>query len=390
MKAVAVFPRSHELRIIEHAEPRITRPTEVKLRMLEVGVCGTDKEICNFVYGVPPVGSDYLIIGHESLGEVVEIGSQVDDLKVGDLVVTMVRRPCAHSECIPCTSGNQDFCATGDYTERGIKGQHGFMAEYVVDDAQFMCVVPPELRDFAVLVEPASIAAKALFQTIAILRRLPWFDPSRLAGPGQLSVPANKTYHALVLGAGPVGLLGAIALRNIGFDTYVYDRLPAPNPKSNLVESFGAHYVSAESVSEFAHLVGNVELIYEATGGSQLAFRAMQVLGPNSIFIFTGVPALGATSQVDTDAIMRNAVLKNQVILGTVNAGKEGFAAAIRALGVVAQRWPAAVRALITGRYPLESYRELLLGQPGGIKNVLTFEAVHASAAGASQASVQA
>ena len=383
MKAVAVFPESRELRIIEHAEPRVTRPTDVKLRMLEVGICGTDKEICSFTYGTPPVGSDYLIIGHESLGEVVEVGPQVDGLKVGDLVVTMVRRPCPHPECQPCRAGHQDFCVTGDYTERGIKGQHGFMAEYVVDDARYMCAVPPELREVGVLVEPASIAAKALFQTAAILRRLAWFDPS------ELSAPSRRPYHAAVLGAGPVGLLGALALRNVGFDTYVYDRAPAPNPKSRLVESLGATYISEERLGEFDHLLGAVELVYEASGASQLAFRAMKVLGHNSIFIFTGVPALGGANPVDTDAIMRNAVLKNQVIFGTVNAGREGFEAAIRTLGVAMRRWPMALQGLITGRYPLNAYRDLLLGQPGGIKNVLSFEAAQRPATDPARASAR-
>src|SRR5215475_9501767 len=218
MKAVAVFPHSRELALIEHEEPRITRPTEVKLRMLEVGICGTDKEICSFAYGTPPEGADYLIIGHESLGEVLEVGAAVESPRVGDLVVTTVRRPCPHAECRPCRAGHQDFCVTEDYTERGIKGLHGFMAEYVVDEAHYMNVVPRELRDIAVLVEPSTIAAKALFQTAKILQRLPWFDAN------QRGAPSERTYRALILGAGAVGLLGAVALRNLGFDTYVYDR----------------------------------------------------------------------------------------------------------------------------------------------------------------------
>lgn len=366
MKAVAVFPATREVKIIDQEEPRVAQPTEVKLRMLEVGICGTDKEICSFAYGTPPRGADYLIIGHESLGEVVEVGSAVDKPKVGDLVVTMVRRPCHHPECRACQSGHQDFCSTGDFTERGIKEKHGFLAEYVVDDARYMHVVPSHLRDIAVLVEPLTIAAKALIQTRAILQRLPWVDPQ------QPPDPRDRTFHALVLGAGAVGLLGAMALRNYGFMTYVYDRAPAPNPKSQLIESFGGIYVSEERTKEFAHLLGDIELVYEATGASQLAFRAMQVLAPNSIFIFTGVPALGASTNVDTDAIMRNAVLKNQVILGTVNAGKDEYNAAIQGLDAMSRRWPAALRTLITGRYTLDAYRDLLLGYPGGIKNVLT------------------
>ncbi|MGO8946122.1 MAG: glucose 1-dehydrogenase [Ktedonobacterales bacterium] len=366
MRAVAVYPGSREIRLIQCAEPEITRPTEVKLRMLEVGICGTDKEISRFEYGSPPPGSDYLIIGHESLGEVVQVGDAVDGLAVGDLVVTMVRRPCSHQECRPCRSGHPDFCRTGDFTERGIKGLHGFMADYVVDDSEYMFRVPSELRDIAVLVEPTTIAAKALFQTRKILERLPWFDPK------DLPEPHGRTYHALVLGAGAVGLLGAMALRNIGFAVHVYDRAAAPNQRSALVESIGAIYVSEESRDQFAHMVGEVDLVYEATGASRLAFQAMRVLGPNSIFIFTGVPPLQATSHVDTDLIMRNAVLKNQVILGTVNAGKDAFAATIRALGEIQKRWPEAPLSLITSRYPLEDYREPLLGDPGGIKSVLT------------------
>jgi threonine dehydrogenase-like Zn-dependent dehydrogenase len=383
MKAVAVLPGAREVKIIEHEEPRVTRPTEVKLRILEVGVCGTDKEICSFAYGDPPKGSDYLVIGHESVGEVIEVGAGVENLAVGDLAVTMVRRPCSHAECIPCRSGHQDFCITEDYAERGIKGLHGFMAEYVVDDAQYMCVVPQELRDIAVLVEPATIAAKGLFQAFKVLERLPWFDPEQLRSSGE------KAYRAVVLGAGAVGLLGAMALRSVGFETYVYGRAPAPTPQSQFVEAIGARYVSEQDIGNFSHLIGGVMLVYEATGASQLAFRAMRMLGPNSIFIFTGVPALGVANAVDTDAIMRNAVLKNQVILGTVNAGKEGFEAAIRALSAARARWPATAQALITGRYPLDAYRDLLLGKAGGIKNVLAFETMRAPSAGAAQSHVR-
>ncbi|HXK29540.1 MAG TPA: alcohol dehydrogenase catalytic domain-containing protein, partial [Candidatus Binatia bacterium] len=132
MKAVAVTPGKKSVGIIDQPEPRISSPTDVKLRMIEAGVCGTDKEICAFEYGTPPNGSDQLVIGHESLGEVVEVGSTVTRVKVGDFVVPMVRRPCPHDSCIACRSSRQDFCFTGDFTERGIKEQHGFMAQFVV------------------------------------------------------------------------------------------------------------------------------------------------------------------------------------------------------------------------------------------------------------------
>src|SRR5471032_1458327 len=116
MKAVCVIPAQHAISTIDIPEPQLTSPSALKLRMLEVGVCGTDKEICAFDYGTPPVGSDYLVIGHESLGEVVEVGKAVTQLKRGDLVVPMVRRPCADPQCIACRSGRSDFCSTGDFT----------------------------------------------------------------------------------------------------------------------------------------------------------------------------------------------------------------------------------------------------------------------------------
>src|SRR5438094_9795125 len=133
MKAIAVIPKKREVGLIDHEAPGVTTPTQVKLRMLEAGVCGTDREICTFEYGTPPTGSEHLVIGHESLGQVVEVGRAVSRVKLGDLVVPMVRRPCAHEECIACRADRQDFCYTGDFTERGIKQAHGFMTELVVD-----------------------------------------------------------------------------------------------------------------------------------------------------------------------------------------------------------------------------------------------------------------
>jgi glucose 1-dehydrogenase len=367
MKAIAVMPQIKEVAIINQPEPKTLSSTDVKLRMLEAGVCGTDKEICAFEYGTPPAGSEQLVIGHESLGEVVEVGPKVTRVKVGDLVVPMVRRPCPHDYCLACRADRQDFCFTGDFQERGIKERHGFMAQFVVDDEKYMNVVPKDMRELAVLVEPLTIAEKGLTQVWQVQQRLPWGCPV---------TPAKAAAHchrAVVLGAGPVGLLGAMALINYDFDTYVYSREPAPNPKSQLLESIGAHYISAENIAPemFPEQIGNVDLIYEATGASSLAFETMKYLGTNGIFIFTGVPGRKRPIQVDTDLIMRNLVLKNQVVFGTVNAGRDSFENSIRDLGTFAKRWPEAVQSLITGRFPMEAYGDLLLGRSGGIKNVI-------------------
>jgi len=367
MDGIAVSPRERKVEIIHQAEPKITSPTDVKLRMIEAGVCGTDKEICAFEYGTPPAGSDQLVIGHESLGEVVEVGPEVTRVKVGDLVVPMVRRPCPHDDCMACRSGRQDFCFTGDFQERGIKQRHGFMAQVVVDDEKYMNPVPKEMRDVAVLVEPLTIAEKGLVQVWQVQQRLPWNCP---VTPGKA---AAHCHRALVLGAGPVGLLGAMALVNYDFDTYVYSRELAPNPKSQLLESIGAHYISSETIPPemLPRHIGNIDLVYEATGASSLSFEMMKHLGANGIFIFTGVPGRKNPIEVDTDLIMRNLVLKNQVVFGTVNAGRDSFENSIRDLATFTKRWPDAVNSVITGRFPMRDYRKLLLGKSSGIKNVI-------------------
>jgi threonine dehydrogenase-like Zn-dependent dehydrogenase len=368
MKAIAVFPAKQELALISHPEPALTSPTQAKLRMLEVGVCGTDREICAFEYGTPPRDSDHLVIGHESLAEVVEVGQGVSRVKRGDLIVMMVRRPCSHPECVACRSDRQDFCYTGNFTERGIKEQHGFMTEFVVDDEKYLNVVPRELREVAILVEPLTIAEKGLTQLWQVQQRLPWACPLE---PGK---PAASCHRAVVLGAGPVGLLGAMVLVSQGFQTFVYSQEPKPSPKSSVVESIGATYVSGgdTSLEQLAALVGNIDMVYEATGAASVSFQLMELLGTNGVFLFTGVPGRKGPIELDADLIMRNLVLKNQVVFGTVNANREAFEAAIADLGVFMTKWPQAVRALITQRYPMERYRDLLLGKVGGIKNVIS------------------
>jgi len=299
----------------------------------------------------------------------------------------MVRRPCPHPECTACRAGRPDFCYTGDYTERGIQGRHGFMTEYVVDDASYMHKVPAALRPVGILTEPLTIAEKGVGELNAVQSRLPDACRPRMPSPqrsGGLArtenaPPPRKGYshEALVLGAGPVGLLGAMVVAAAGFSTTVYSREPARGQKARLVEALGARYVSAGDADpgQLAEQIGRIDLIFEATGASRLSFEMMPCLGTNGVFIFTGVPGRKGDVEVPGNDIMRNLVLRNQVVYGTVNADDVVFERAIRDLGVFRQRWPEAVEGLITRRAPLEDYADLLLSKPTGIKNVLTLGA---------------
>ena len=372
MKAIAVIPKRREVQLIDVELPTLSSSTSVKLRTLEIGVCGTDREICTFEYGTPPPGSEYLVIGHESLGEVVEVGSDVRSLSPGDLAILSVRRPCPHAECLACRAGRYDFCYTGDFTERGIKMAHGFMTEYVVDEEQYLVRLPQSLREIGVLAEPLTIAEKAISQLWQVQQRLPWACPivPGKSGPGYC-------HRAVVLGAGPVGLLGAMAFVVAGFQTSVYSRGRPPHAKASVVEMIGATYIPTEDcqIDCLAKTIGGIDVVYEATGASQLSFELMQALGPNAVFIFTGVPGRKGPIALDADRLMRDLVLKNQVIFGTVNAGRDAFEAAIQGLETFAARWPQTVRSLITSRHQPEAYKQVLLEKAGGIKQTIQFAA---------------
>jgi threonine dehydrogenase-like Zn-dependent dehydrogenase len=366
MKAVAVWPERRRVAVEERAAPALGSETSVRLRMLDVGVCGTDTEICRFDYGgTPPPGEDHLVVGHEGLGRVVEAGAGVSGLAPGDLVVPMVRRPCDRRECHACRSGHQDFCETGAYTERGIVGAHGFLADEVAEEERYLVRLAPELRGVGVLTEPLTIAEKAIRQFLEVRRRLPW-----LAQADEAELLEGRS--GLVLGAGPVGLLGCMLLRLRGLVVTVYSRGGSDHPRAALVRQLGGTYLSSSEVptSELASRLGGIDLVYEAAGASQLAFDVLPQLGANGVFVFTGVPGRKHRIEVPGDTIMRNLVLRNQAVVGTVNAGRVDFESAARDLLAIRERWPGTLDALITGRHPMSQFCDLAV-DGRGIKNVI-------------------
>ncbi|HKE63169.1 MAG TPA: glucose 1-dehydrogenase [Micromonosporaceae bacterium] len=357
MRALAAYPDRAEIRIIDVAEPAKPTGHQVRIAVHEVGICGTDRDIAAFEYGEPPPGSDHLILGHEVVGRVIDTGTQVTTLQAGDLVVLTVRRPCPDPGCRACTTGRQDFCTTGDFTERGIKHAHGYLTEVVLEDEQHIISVPAQLADVAALIEPLSIAAKAAEQAYAVQQRLPW-QPER--------------GRVLVLGAGPVGVLGAIAMVVTGFETIVYSREPADSVRADNIRRIGATYLSAEDtpLDKISGTVGPIDVIYEAVGVASVAFGSAQALSPNGLLILTGIPAPAAPTALPLDRIMKDIVLNNQAIIGTVNAGRSGFELAVRKLEQAMYLVPDSVRAIITNRVSLDAAPGTLR-EPHGVKDIV-------------------
>jgi threonine dehydrogenase-like Zn-dependent dehydrogenase len=366
MQVVVALPGARELRLVERPEQWVLGPHHARVRVLDVGVCGTDREIARFEYGTPPPGSEELVLGHEALGEVLEVGAEVRELAVGQLVVPSVRRPCSHPGCRPCRSQRPDMCASGEYLERGIQRADGYLAEQFVEDVQYLQPVPAELRQVGVLVEPLSLAERAMAQYWSLQSRLPWLRPGQ----------ANEL-NAVVIGAGPVGLLGALVLTSHGFRVTVVSRGEGPDARSNFAESLGPAFLSSDgcNVDAMVGHIGPIDLVYEASGASPFAFKFMERLAENGVFIFTGVPGRKAPVEFDAAKVMRNVALKNQLVFASVASSRADYAAAVTDLVLFRRRWRDALQSLISGRTPVEGFRELLQGESKDMKEVLSFDA---------------
>lgn len=316
----------------------------VLVKILRVGVDGTDKEINLAMYGMAPPGDDFLVLGHESLGRVEAVGPAVMGLEPGDYVVATVRRP---GSSLYDRIGTYDMTTDNVYYERGINLRHGYLTEYVVDDHEYIVKVPQGLSGVGVLLEPASVVEKGIAQAFEIQRRLRVWRPMRAA----------------VVGAGTIGLLAALVLRLRGLEVTVFGRTPAPYRNSDLIEALGARYLTTLDVSlvDGARQHGPFDLIFEASGVSALVFEGMQALAKNGALVLSSVTGGDHTVEVPADRINLEFVLGNKVMVGTVNANREYFEAGVRDFSQAEAQYPGWLAQLLT--HPvrgLESYRELL------------------------------
>jgi threonine dehydrogenase-like Zn-dependent dehydrogenase len=344
MKALTVAPgTAASARLEEVPDPPLTDgPVLVETR--SIGICGTDLDILQGAYGWAPPGRDRLILGHESLGRVLEAPAG-GDLKAGDFVVGIVRRPDP-VPCYSCAAGEWDMCRNGRYTERGIKERDGYgSARYRIEPA-FAVKVDPKLHRVGVLLEPASILAKAWEQIERIGNRTTW-----------------KPRRVLVTGAGPIGLLAALFGVQRGLEVHVLDRV-SDGPKPGLVRDLGASY----HTGSLADAARGADIVIECTGVGQLVLQAMEVRSPGAIVCLTGISSGGRPLSVDTAGLSRAMVLENEVVFGSVNANRRHYEAAAAGLARADAGW---LERLITRRVPLERWHEATQRQPNDVKAVI-------------------
>ena len=330
----------------------------VLVRVLRVGLDGTDHEITAGEYGTAPPGDDFLILGHESLGVVEEVGPAVTEVAPGDLVVARVRRA---GTSIYDRLGMPDMTTDDEYWEHGISRVHGFLTERYVEEPEYLIRMPAGLREVGILLEPTSVVEKGIHQAEEIQRRLKVWEPRR----------------AVVLGAGTIGLLATMALRVRGVEVITAGLEEPPHLNADLVEALGATYVSTRQtpVPQMAREMGQADLVFEATGFSPLVFEAMCILlGKNGVIVLSSVTGGSKRVEVPSDAINLDFVLGNKVMVGTVNANREHFERGVRDLAVAEARFPGWLERLLTHPvHGLESWEKAfeLLGEPGVIKTYL-------------------
>jgi threonine dehydrogenase-like Zn-dependent dehydrogenase len=348
VRAVTIEPgRAGSLRLDDVAEPG---PADGSLlaRTLAVGICGTDRELISGEYGDVPPGSERLILGHESLASVVEAPPD-SGFREGDLIVGIVRHPDP-VPCLNCAAGEWDMCRNGRYTERGIKQSHGFAAERFRAAPGFAVRVDRRLGSCAVLLEPASVVAKAWEHVEYVGKRARW-QPRR----------------ALVTGAGAVGLLAALLAAQRGLEVHVLDRAES-GPKPELVRALGAAY----HVGPLDRLGFEPDVIIECTGAAQLIVETLTLTLRGGIVCLTGLSSGRHRITLDINCLNRSLVLENDVVLGSVNANRRHYELAAAALAQADRSW---LERVITRRVPLARWRDAYEKRPGDIKTVLEFDA---------------
>lgn len=346
MRALTVIPRQpNSLALAEFREPA-TGENQLLARTLAIGVCGTDHEIIEGKYGEAPQSAECLIIGHESLAEVISAPKD-SGLSAGDLIVGIVRRPDP-VPCPNCAAGEWDMCRNGLYTEHGIKGAHGYAAERFSIEPGYAVKIHGNLRDTGVLLEPASIVAKAWDHIERIAARAVW-----------------KPQTALVTGAGTVGLLAAMMGVQRGLDVVLFDRAEE-GIKPKLAEALGADY----HTGELSSLNVRPDVIIECTGAPVVIASAIEMTGHGGILCLAGLSSGGRKIEFDSAVFGRTMVLENDVVFGTVNANRRHYAMAADALAAADQDW---LRMLITRRVSLSSWAEAFKRTAGDVKTVIDF-----------------
>ncbi len=367
MKAIAIIPGLTTLSAVERPEPQLLTTDDIKLKVIRVGICGTDREEAVGGRALLPSDQRDLVIGHEMFGQVVQVGTSVTHVKYGDFAIFTVRRGCG--KCRPCAVNRSDMCRTGEYLERGIWGADGFQAEYVVDKEQYVVRIPEELAAVGVLTEPMSVAEKAIEEVLRVqAARLPDLRDTTEWIKGQ---------PCLVAGLGPIGLLAALILRLRGAKVFGLDIVDESSPRARWLEGIGGQYIDARKIpgGKVKDSIGKMEIIFEATGIPSLEFSLLDALALDGAYVLSGIPGGDRPIEVHGAKIISRLVLGNQIMLGSVNASSNHYQMAVEDLLSAQRQWGSHIATLITHHYPFTEFTAAVMNHDDhDIKVVLEWQ----------------
>ncbi len=371
--AIGMYRNKPGIHKVEIDKPKITKPNQVLIKVIQTGVDGTDFNIVKHNLQDIEEGKNFIILGHETMGIIVDKGKKVRKFKKGDLVTVTVRRGC--NICSPCLHNQSDMCMTGLYKERGIHKMDGFLTKYIVDEEDYIVKIPKVLENYGNLIEPFSIMEKAIEQIRIVQRRMPWGckHPRHDFSHKEW----GRCKNAIVIGSSTQGFMGSALLRLANVNTTVVARSPETTFRARMVKKLGCKYVSStnKTPEEIIKEAGEVDIVIDAAGASELALNLIKYTSRSSIHVFVGIPRESLHASLDANTIMRQIVRYNQAIVGILNSNRKHFEMAIKDLQTVDKEWPGILDQIITHRFKISEYEKAFnLKDPEQMKIVIDME----------------
>ena len=360
MLGIAAFSNSNVPEIVDLPLPPPPKAGEILCRTLQLGVCGTDREILASLRPATPPGADFLVLGHECLAQVENLGPGVKGFSPGDLVVPLVRRPIGQPR------HRSDLLTPGEFIERGILRAHGFSASQWIDTPQYLLPIPPEIVPLAILAEPTSIAEKGINESIIL-------QEARLGK----HVWRDEPPHVLITGMGPIGFMAVVACLCRGWPVTHFGRDPGDSFRAQLSKQFGAIYTSQiDAPTTLDGIIANpFDLVLECTGNEDVMLNAAQAMSPRSVMVWLGSSRQPAPNNRNIALLMRQGLVRNSIFIGSVNSAVRDFHDALAHLAQMDQQVPNTMSQLITDKVkPTNSLGHYTHRQPQGIKTIVTFD----------------
>lgn len=353
MNAIVVEPKNKgQLSLVKLSKPDL-KPDEALVKTISVGIDATDLEIYAGAYGQAPKGQRHLVAGHEAVGQIAAVGDRVSTLQEGDFVVPLVRAGCG--TCPPCDNDEPDMCQRDNFTERGIKGAHGFLSDFFSENENNLVRLPSALVPFGALVEPLSVGEKAVEHAFRIQERFAW-----------------KPDKIIVFGAGSLGILTTLALHAKGYDAQVFDIENEDSLKAAAVRALESGYIDGNkiSINNIPENYGRPDLVFDATGNSKVAWDGLTILDKNGLACLLGVTSGDRKNEICTDCLNDQLVMNNNVVFGSVSSNRRHFLKAIDTLTFALSKWPDALDLITANRIDFTDYRKAFQ-KDFGIKTII-------------------